>query len=95
MAVRISRRSGIGRTRWRSRLVTRRQKRTRQLGKAVNTGGEHRREGEGGRGEAVLQSILAQKASCVFLSANPPGESRPMLALAPSELRVTLYSGPE
>ena len=56
---------------------------------------EHRREGGGeGRG-GVLQSSLAQKASCVFLSASPPGESRPMLALAPSELRVTLYSGPE
>ena len=56
---------------------------------------EKRRRTQAGRGGVGGQSILVQKASCVFLSASPPGEIRPMLALAPSELRVTLYSGPE
>ena len=42
----------------------------------------------------MTQSIFEQKASCAGLSAKPPAERRPMLADLPSELRVTLYSGP-
>jgi hypothetical protein len=41
----------------------------------------------------ITQSSLSQNASCAFLSANPPGESRPICLDVPSGL-VTLYSGP-
>ena len=42
----------------------------------------------------MTQSILAQNASWVAMSAKPPAESTPTSADLPSLARVTLYSGP-
>lgn len=42
----------------------------------------------------MTQSSCEQNESWLFLSANPPVVSSPMLAEVPSDARVTLYSAP-